>query len=372
LKFIPRSPLVRTKKTPFLLAWCASAFTLHRRAQSRCGMKILLHCHLPFALTHGGQQIQIEQTQLALKALGLEVEPLRWWDDRQSSDIIHFFGRMPAPQITSAQQKGGKVVMAELLTAMGSRSRGQLRVQKIMSRAAQKFLPSDFTAAFQWNSYRLVDACVALTQWEAQLMHDLFGAPSARVHVVPNGVEEIFFQSPRTERGDWLVCTATITQRKRVLELAEAAIQVQTPVWIVGKAYTNADPYVQRFFTLAKQHPKLIRYEGPIADRARLAQIYRAARGFVLLSAMESLSLSALEAAACECPLLLSDLPWAKSVFGERASYCPNTSPQRTAGILRKFYDEAPTLTLPPKPLTWIQVAEQLKAIYERVLSTSS
>ena len=86
---------------------------------------------------------------------------------------------------------------------------------------------------------------------------------------------------------------------------------------------------------------------------------------------MESLSLSALEAAACDCPLLLSDLPWARSVFGDEATYCPITGVERTAEVLRNFYDAAPTLKLPPKPLSWAKVAQQLKNIYEDLLSNS-
>ncbi len=273
---------------------------------------------MPFSLAHGGAQIQIEQTQAALKNAGVEAEPLRWWDSVQRGDVIHSFGRMPAEQIKLAQQKGIKVVIAELLTAQGSRSNLQLRLQKIISRAVNSFAPRSFIAAFNWDSYRLADAFVALTPWEAHLMNYLFGAPKERIHVVTNGIEEIFLDSENASRGQWLVCTATITGRKRVLELAEAAVHAQTPVWVIGKAYADADSYAQKFFSLARQHPQFIRHEGAISDRARLAQIYREARGFVLLSSMESLSLSALEAAACGCPLLLSDLPWARSTFRER------------------------------------------------------
>jgi glycosyltransferase involved in cell wall biosynthesis len=334
-------------------------------------MKILINCSLPFALAHGGQQIQVEHTQAALQAIGLEVEPVRWWDDQQTGDLIHYAGRMPAAQIELAHQNGIKVVMAELLTAPGSRSPAQLWLQRILNRTLERVAPEHFVAAFNWSSYRLADASIALTSWEAHLMTYLFGAPPERVHVVPNGVEEVFLQAAPAKRGPWLVCTATITERKRVLELAEAAVLAQTPVWILGRAYAESDPYAQRFFALARQHPKLIRFEGPMADRTQLAQVYREARGFVLLSTMESLSLSALEAAACECPLLLSELPWARSTFGEHARYCPVNSPEQTARQLRAFYEQAPALKPPPKPLTWIEVARQFKTIYERVLSTS-
>ena len=316
-------------------------------------MKVLIDCPTPFALAHGGAQIQIEQTLSALKTAGLEAEPLRWWDGSQPADIIHYFGRMPAEHIRLAHQKNIKVVMSEMFTAQGSRSRGQLALQKLATNLFRTILPSTFTARLAWDAYRLADACVANTAWEAHLMNYLFGAPKERVHVVPNGVEEIFLNSAPAARGPWLVCTTTITERKRVLELAEAAVRARTPLWIVGRAYADTDPYAQKIFALAKQQSQIIRYEGAIADRARLARIYREARGFVLLSAMETRSLSAEEAAACECPLLLSDLPWARSTFGGNAGYCPIVAPERAAAFLRKFYDAAPSLKPPPKPASW-------------------
>jgi glycosyltransferase involved in cell wall biosynthesis len=149
-------------------------------------------------------------------------------------------------------------------------------------------------------------------------------------------------------------------------------VQAQTPLWIIGKPYTESAPYAQRLVQLARQHASIIRYEGAIADRAKLAQVYREARGFVLLSGMESLSLSVLEAAACECPLLLSHLPWATAAFRENACYCPvAASVAKSAGYLRQFYDTAPGLRPPSKPLTWLEVGPQLKCLYETLLSIS-
>jgi glycosyltransferase involved in cell wall biosynthesis len=318
----------------------------------------------PFALAHGGFQTQIEQTRLALMAAGVEVEFLQWWNPRQKGDLIHFFGRPRADYIRLAHGQGCKIVMGELLTATGSRSRGELALQRFCTNLFRKIMPATFTTRMAWESYGLADACIALTLWEAHLMNYLFGAPKERIHVVPNGVEEVFLNPPPAARGQWLVCTATITERKRVLELAEAAVRAQTPVWIIGKPYADSDPYAQQFFALAKQHPQTIRYEGPIQDRARLAEVYCAAHGFVLLSAFETHSLAAAEAAGCDCPLLLGDLPWARSVFGATASYCPVGNAAATARHLRAFYELAPTLPRPLKPKSWLAVGQQLKGIY--------
>jgi glycosyltransferase involved in cell wall biosynthesis len=332
-------------------------------------VKVLVNCTLPFALAHGGQAIQIQQTMAALTGIGVIVEPLRWWDENQTGDLILYFGRMPADQIRFAHQKKFKVVISDLLTAQGSQTRVQRTARRLFRWGAEKLAPRGFAQAFQWEPYQLADGFLTLTAWEKYLMEYKFGADPKKIFVVPNGVEEAFFQAPATARGEWLVCTATLTERKRVLELAQAAVAAQTPTWIIGKAYSETDPYARQFFALAKANPKFIRYEGGISDRAALAKIYRAARGFVLLSAMESLSLSALEAAACECPLLLSDLPWARSSFAG-AEFCPVAdSTAVTAAALRKFYEAAPQLPRPPKPSTWPEVARQLRTVCEKVLA---
>lgn len=336
-------------------------------------MKVLLNCHVPFQLAHGGAQIQIEQTKAGLEKIGVEVEYLRWWDGDQKADVLHHFGRLPAPLIHLARDKGMKYVMSDLLTAQGSRSRSRLWAQRWASLTLEHTLPFLSARVFDWEPYRLADISVALTTYEAGLMTYMFGAPPEKVRVVPNGVEDVFFQSRPVARGQWLLCTTTITERKRVMELAEAAVQARTPLWLIGRAYSDSDSYAARFLEFAGRHREYIRFEGPIPDRARLAEAYRQARGFVLLSAMESLSLSALEAAACECPMLLSDLPWAKTVFRDTVSYCPVTRDcSRTASALRRFYDDAPKLTPPGKPPSWIEVAQQLKAIYDSLAKTSA
>lgn len=332
-------------------------------------MKILIDHHLPFLLAHGGLQIQIERTKLALEANGIQVEYLRWWDDSQKGDIIHFFGRPNPSHIDFAHAKGLKYVMSELLTGQGSRTRAQLRIQAGIEHMLANFIPATFLANFRWDAYKKADAFIVLTEWEAEVTRILFNPDESKLHVVPNGVEEEFFRNPELPRQpvDELVCTATITERKRVLELAEAAAEAKVPIRILGKPYGEDDPYYRRFLALASESPEFVRYGGGVSNRRALADIYQQARGFVLLSTMESLSLSALEAAASGCPLLLSDLPWARCTFGAKASYCPIASAEKTAGFLRAFYEKAPSLPLPARPSDWRKVADQLIGIYSSV-----
>jgi glycosyltransferase involved in cell wall biosynthesis len=336
-------------------------------------MKILIDHELPFALAHGGLQIQIEQTKLAIEGRGVEVEYLRWWDDQQTGQIIHSFGRPWGGYIEFAHAKGVKVVVAELLTAQGSRSAGARFLQKSLIGITKRVLPQSFWSRLAWDAYQKADAFIANSHWEAYLMQDMFGADPAKIHVIPNGVEEIFFQPPgegnQKPEADYLVCTAAIHPRKRVLELARAAVHAKVPVWIVGKPYSESDPYYLQFREVQKRNPELIRYEGGISDRTRLAAIYRQARGFVLISTMETLSLSSFEAAASKCPLLLSDLPWARTTFGTDAIYATGSMrPESLAPILRSFFEKAPSMKPSFKPLRWDEVGEMFKAVYARLL----
>src|SRR5436190_8726500 len=129
-------------------------------------MKALFNCHVPFSFAHGGAQVQIEQTMAGLRQVGVDVEPLRWWDGSQKGDILHHFGRIPSTLLHLAQQQGMKVVICDLLTAQGSRSKGRLKLQKIVCRTMEKILPKQFVAGFNWDVYRLADACIANTPWE--------------------------------------------------------------------------------------------------------------------------------------------------------------------------------------------------------------
>jgi glycosyltransferase involved in cell wall biosynthesis len=331
-------------------------------------MKVLLENHTPFMLAHGGAQIQIEQTRAALEKLGVMVEPLRWWDETQSGDVLHHFSRIPIHIQRLAHQKGMKVVMSAFMSGLGARPAWKRFLQQIVLRAIRPVAPRRLRDQFGWDSYRLLDAILALTPYEASLLTRIHNAPPSRVHVIPNGVEEVFLTSQPIPRGKWLVCTATIIELKGVLKLAQMAVQAKTPLWLIGRPFSNTDDYARRFLEYARHNREWVRYDGPIADRERLARIYREARGFVLLSKWESLSLSALEAAACQCPLLLSDLPWARDAFKDRATYCrPDESLLAAAARLRRFYEAAPTLELPPKPMSWLEVGRQIKTVYESI-----
>jgi len=332
-------------------------------------MRVLLDHPNPFLFAHGGLKVQIEQTKKALQGEGLHVDFLRWWDEKQKADLIHFFGRPHPAYIQQAQKKKIPVVFSDLLGGLGSRPLHLRLIQRWITRLTQRLLPPEFTIRMGWASYDLARRVIALTSWEKQLMKEQFGAADEKVAVVPNGVEKIFFKKRSDgRRQKHLIAAMTITEVKRPIELVQAAAIAKTKIRIIGAHYQKEALYFRRFQEEVRRAKPWVEYLGGTADREKLASELYLASGFVLLSSWESQSLSALEAAASGCPLLLSDLPWARSTFGKQASYSPVTTPLRTAPFLRAFASGASGAPRFHGVLGWREVAQQLKKLYRDVM----
>jgi hypothetical protein len=153
-------------------------------------MKVLFHHLTPFAFVPGGLQTQITQTREALLRTGVEVEFFRWYDGKQTGDVLHFFGQIPTNLLNLARNKRIKVVLSDPLGGLVERSTSQLWLRRTVIRSLKKTLPRSRISMFDWEGYELADACIALSSREAHLMSYLFDASPQKVHVMPNGVEE--------------------------------------------------------------------------------------------------------------------------------------------------------------------------------------
>lgn len=336
-------------------------------------MKILFYSPLPFALAHGGAQIQIEQTLAALMAAGVEAEPVRWWDDRQRGDLIHYFGVAPLTHIEHARDKGIPIVMNHLFTAACNRSAAQLRRQGWLVRTILR-LPfgEGIKSQLAWRSFGRCATNVVGLAAERRVLELVYGVPRERVDLVPLGLDQTFLEArPGKRDGDFLLCAGTITQRKNSVALARLARAAQVPILFVGKPYAETEPYWQEFRGLVDG--RWVRHQPHVAGSAAMVALLQSARGAVVLSDHENWCLTAHEAAACGVPVLLPDQNWSRERFGNQAHYFERIGfSSRNVEILRQFYAATPNLPAPAIQLfSWAEVAVRLKAIYERVLKTA-
>jgi glycosyltransferase involved in cell wall biosynthesis len=335
-------------------------------------MKILFDHPLPFALAHGGAQIQIEQTKIALEKTGVEVEFVRWWDGGQRGDLIHFFTAPQSGYIRQAQMAGIPVVVTQLFTETCNRSDARLLRQGLFVKAALA-LPfgNGIKAQLAWNIYPNCDQNVVGLEAERRVLQTVYGVAPEKISIVPLGLSKNYLNAgPGSRNETHLICTGTITQRKNSVELAELAHAADVPILFVGKPYSPDDPYWIRFKSLIDD--RRVKYHPFVGGEADMISLLQSARGFVLMSKFENWCLSAHEAVACGLPLLVQNQKWSQERFGNRARYFDKIGfSKRNAEILRKFWEDAPAFPAPEvKLFSWDEVARQLKAVYESVLKT--
>ena len=336
-------------------------------------MKVLFNCHVPFSLAHGGMQIQIEQTKAALEALGVEVEWLRWWDARQSGDLIHFFGTPSNADLDRTRAARLPFVNTTLLSETCNRTDRRLRLQGL---AIQSLLAVPFAEGVKqqlsWRVFRKSSSNIVGLQAEREVLEKVYRVETDRIAVVPLGLSAAYLDAGAGGREqEYLICTGTINEAKNCITLAKMARAAHVPILFVGKPYHENEPYWARFKPLIDH--RWVKYHPHVSTEQEMIALLQASRGFVLMSNFENWCLSAHEAAACGLPLLVQDQKWSRERFGSQARYFPHIGDSaRNIEVLREFYADAPRLSAPDVRLfSWREAAEQLLAVYERVLRTS-
>ena len=334
-------------------------------------LKVLFDHPNPFCLAHGGFQIQIEQTKAALEKIGCEVEWLRWWDDQQKGSLIHYFNTASSVYLEQAHAIGMPVVMTTLFTETCNRPRSVLKLQGWLTRTFLH-LPGGEGVKRQltWRAYNACALNVVGLAAERQVLEIVYGVSADKISEVPLGLSESFLQAGHGKRSeDYLICTGTITDRKRSVDLARLAHLAKVPVLFVGKSYHTSDPYWTQFVRMVDG--KYVKHHSHVTSEIEMIRLLQSARGFVLMSRHENWCLSAHEAAACGLPLLVPDQKWSRERFGEEASYFTGHS-ARDVEVIRKFHANAVSSKAPKVKLwSWKEVAHSLISCYERVLKTS-
>ena len=305
-----------------------------------------------------------------LANLGVQVEPVRWWDENQTGDIIHYIGRPDSLSINLAHEKKFKVVMTDLLDQTASRSTLRLFLQRRAIRTIRT-VARGLAGNFSWGIYKEIDAMVYAVEHEWEAAKYLFDANPQRGYVIPHGLEERALKqlSIPAPEADYLVSVATISPRKNTVLLAQAAQLAKVPIVFLGKPFSTDNDYFLRFKELADG--KYVRYPGFVSEEEKYRYL-REARGFALLSKFESGCIAVYEAAAAGLPLFLSNLPWACKSYPQARNL--HLSELRTArqiaSDLGQFYEQAhrlPATTFPV--LSWRDVAKEYLRVYEKILA---
>lgn len=339
-------------------------------------MKILIESTaLPFFLAHGGAETQVMQTVAGLRENGVEVEFARWWDGKQTADLIHSFGVPDSTYIQFARAKRMPVVNTTLFTATCNRSPRQLALQGFMVSTLLR-VPSfppwgGIRAQLTWDSYRLCDRNIVGLEAEARVLETVYGVSRDRIGIIPLGLPEPFLQAGHgTRRNSYLITTGTITERKRSVELARMAHLAKIPICFVGKPYDEQSAYWREFQSLVDG--TFVTHIPHTESVGEMIGLLKESRGYVLFSDYENWCLSAHEAIACGLPILVPDQPWSRELFGSQARYFSGWDIERNAGTLSEFHSNCDSIPVPKIQLySWRECAAKLLPFYETLIANA-
>ncbi|MDS3860569.1 glycosyltransferase family 1 protein [Thermosynechococcaceae cyanobacterium BACA0444] len=246
----------------------------------------------------------------------------------------------------------------------------QKTVVTIHDLSFQKF-PESYSRLYQLT-YNLLtplimaraDAMLTVSQTEAKAILDVYPQAKSRLYPIPNGhwpddldLEAIAPMKPIGR--PFMLAVGTLSARKNLTGILKAAEQVNQQksldfVMVGGRPSI----YQAIQLELPTSLKDRVHFVGTVDDRT-LISYYKAAQGLVYPSFYEASGLPPLEAMACGCPVIVSDIPALKERCQEAAIYCQASSPETIAEAIiklinhpelqrelrRKGYEQAQALT---------------------------
>lgn len=333
-------------------------------------MKILFAVNYPLSWAKGGFTVQVEQTRTALQKAGVEVE---WVDyagfSHQTADVVHFWGSPSSePMWNAARAMGLKTVVTFLAPkGMVDTSLGAV-AEKIVRRGLVGVLGASRLFARMGIGMDAADAWILLNSAERQYVNFMYGWPFRKCHVIPNGVEDCFFDhTPLSERLDGLLYPSYICPRKNQVEVAQIAKKEKICVYFVGGAQGESPEYFEQF--KRELDGTYAVWLGEITSPHELATLYRRSLGTFLASDYDNLPLILLESLASSRPVMGPASVPVRSHFGDAISYCHSAKANAFPGQLREFYKFCKGGRKQDFPvLSWSEVAKQIIDVYESVL----
>ncbi len=252
--------------------------------------------------------------------------------------------------------------------------------------AMPEFVKGLHRRAYAWVMFRAIRrkarAILVVSQFGKNQLLAFCPQGSQPVTVTPNGVDESwarFSKGPRPHLKPYMLFVGNLKPHKNLVRLLEAVELIRTRVphdlIIVGRSegLMTADHEVRN---RASRLGDRVQFVGEIDhDDLLLRRYYAWADLLVLPSLYESFGLPALEAMACGCPVVLSNVGGMPETYGEAAIYCDPLSRQDMADqILRALTDREVRIGLIERGrrcarrLNWEGTAEQVATTINQLL----
>lgn len=165
-----------------------------------------------------------------------------------------------------------------------------------------------------------------------------YDIPEDRISVVPLGVDAMFCPSRDASRGRDILTVGSIEPRKNLRRLVEAFIALKRERAIEGRLIVvgTAGKNFRSVRCDIEGYEKEILFKGYVSDD-ELVALYRRAALFVYPSLYEGFGLPVLEAMACGCPIVTSNVSSLPEVAGDAAMLVDPRDPRAIAGAIERM-----------------------------------
>jgi len=226
------------------------------------------------------------------------------------------------------------------------------------------------------------DTIICISHFTAHELQRLTGINSEKVKIIHNGISETWFNIDKKERphsNHYLLYAGNVKPHKNLVRLIEAfkslASKIPHDFLIVGKkeGFITGDVVVEK---KAAELGKRVHFTGYVNEDL-LKQYVVHSDALVFPSLYEGFGLPPLEAMACGCPVVVSNIASLPEVCGNAAFYVDPYNMESVAeGIYRVLMDESLRQSLIQKGLeraklfSWQRSAKEHLKIFEEVLNS--
>jgi glycosyltransferase involved in cell wall biosynthesis len=209
------------------------------------------------------------------------------------------------------------------------------------------------------RSARHAQRVLAISQRTKDDLVALYGLPPEKIVVTPLAPDPAF--RPGGTRGDYLLLTGSVEQRKNPLLAAAAAATVGRRLVVVGP---------QRDAALAAElRRRGVELRGYVS-KDELVLLYQEAAALLFPTRDEGFGLPVVEAMACGTPVLTTHDPAVREVGGDAIAYAEPT--QFAAALARVLADPEPWRQAGlerARAFSWEKTARATVAVYREALA---
>jgi glycosyltransferase involved in cell wall biosynthesis len=294
-----------------------------------------------------------------------------WSTEHPLPDLFHFIGFPPylARIAELVRQKQKPYVITLLFGSQRNRA-------DLIAFAARRAIKAKLSSSWQISdAVANASAIVAITEPDAEAARVIYNVPKRKLHIVPNGVADIFFNaSPNVWHQKFgakpfILCVGAIQRRKNQLLLLETCNKLSLPVVLIGPVLPGEDDYSDAVGKAAELNAKIggqwltnLTNEDPL-----LASAYAACKVFVLLSESETQPLSIMQAMASNKPVLLLKSVYVNQKLFSGIPAVVSKRPEVLRAAIQQAWSSPAIDSLSPE-YTWKSVAAKLTDVYKSIL----